>query len=247
MDVKMMFLSNVEIRRFIKGFIGVFLITILLSLGVSYIHVNIIKGKVIENNQAILGQILSKKPDLENQIVNIITQGKSKENIELGKKVLNKYNYDSSISLEYEPIISSSINEIFNINVLFVIIIFILFLILSISYFKKIYRDIKDMTDYVYHSSEGRSYEMKNRNQEGQIGLLKPELLKMTTILKEKVELLNNEKIFLNNTISDISHQLKTPMTSLIILNDLRYEDLPKEPKIEFLDKKKSQLKRMEG
>ena len=193
----MMFLSNVEIRRFIKGFIGVFLITILLSLGVSYINVNIIKGKVIENNQAILGQILSKNPDLENEIVDIITQGKSKENIELGKGVLNKYNYDSSISLEYEPIISSSINEIFNINVLFVIIIFILFLILSISYFKKIYRDIKDMTDYVYHSSEGRSYEMKNRNQEGQIGLLKTELLKMTTILKEKVELLNNEKIFL--------------------------------------------------
>ena len=227
MDVKMMFLSNVEIRRFIKGFIGVFLITILLSLGVSYINVNIIKGKVIENNQAILGQILSKNPDLENEIVDIITQGKSKENIELGKGVLNKYNYDSSISLEYEPIISSSINEIFNINVLFVIIIFILFLILSISYFKKIYRDIKDMTDYVYHSSEGRSYEMKNRNQEGQIGLLKTELLKMTTILKEKVELLNNEKIFLNNTISDISHQFKTPMTSLIILNDLMYEDLP--------------------
>ena len=227
----MMFLSNVEIRRFIKGFIGVFLITILLSLGVSYINVNIIKGKVIENNQAILGQILSKNPDLENEIVDIITQGKSKENIELGKGVLNKYNYDSSISLEYEPIISSSINEIFNINVLFVIIIFILFLILSISYFKKIYRDIKDMTDYVYHSSEGRSYEMKNRNQEGQIGLLKTELLKMTTILKEKVELLNNEKIFLNNTISDISHQLKTPMTSLIILNDLMYEDLPTETK----------------
>ena len=242
----MMFLSNVEIRRFIKGFIGVFLITILLSLGVSYINVNIIKGKVIENNQAILGQILSKNPDLENEIVDIITQGKSKENIELGKGIINKYNYDSSISLEYEPIISSSINEIFNINVLFVIIIFILFLILSISYFKKIYRDIKDMTDYVYHSSEGRSYEMKNRNQEGQIGLLKTELLKMTTILKEKVELLNNEKIFLNNTISDISHQLKTPMTSLIILNDLMYEDLPTETKIEFLDKIKSQLNRME-
>ena len=205
----MMFLSNVEIRRFIKGFIGVFLITILLSLGVSYINVNIIKGKVIENNQAILGQILSKNPDLENEIVDIITQGKSKENIELGKGVLNKYNYDSSISLEYEPIISSSINEIFNINVLFVIIIFILFLILSISYFKKIYRDIKDMTDYVYHSSEGRSYEMKNRNQEGQIGLLKTELLKMTTILKEKVELLNNEKIFLNKNTYDFAYYTK--------------------------------------
>ena len=246
MDVKMMFLSNVEIRRFIRGFIGLFLITIILLLGVSYINVNIIKDKVVENNQAILGQILAKNPDLESDIVDIITQGKSKENVELGKQVLNKYNYDSSINLKYEPIISSSIKDIFNVNILFVIIVFLLFLILTLCYFKKIYKDIKDMTDYVYHSSEGRNYEMKNRNQEGQIGLLKTELLKMTTILKEKVELLNAEKVFLNNTISDISHQLKTPMTSLIILNDLMYEDLPKETKIEFLDKIKSQLTRME-
>lgn len=102
------------------------------------------------------------------------------------------------------------------------------------------------MTEYVYNSSEGRNFEMKNRNQEGQIGILKTELLKMTNILKEKVELLNKEKIFLNDIISDISHQLKTPMTSLIILNDLMYDDLPKETRVEFLDKIKSQLSRME-
>lgn len=102
------------------------------------------------------------------------------------------------------------------------------------------------MTDYVYNISEGRNFEMKNRNQEGQIGILKTELLKMTNILKEKVKLLNKEKIFLNDIISDISHQLKTPMTSLIILNDLMYDDLPKETKVEFLDKIKSQLSRME-
>ena len=53
------------------------------------------------------------------------------------------------------------------------------------------------MTDYVYHSSEGIDFEMKKRNQEGQIGLLKTELLKMTNILKEKVDLLNKEKVFL--------------------------------------------------
>ena len=79
MDVKMMFLSNVEIIRFIRGFIGLFLITIILLLGVSYINVNIIKDKVVENNQAILGQILAKNPDLESDIVDIITQGKTKE------------------------------------------------------------------------------------------------------------------------------------------------------------------------
>ena len=54
--------------------------------------------------------------------------------------------------------------------------------------------------------------------------------------------LLHSEKIFLNDTISDISHQLKTPMTSLMLLTDLMYNDLDKEKKIEFLDRINAQL-----
>ncbi len=246
MDVKVMFLSNIEVKSFIIKYIGLFLVSLMLSLGVSFLSVNIIKNKVVENNQALIGNIISENPNMESNIVSIITQGNSKENLELGKEILEKYNYDNRISLRNEPIITSSIKSLFNLNALLIFVIFVMIFALVIYYFKKIYNDIKDMTDYVYNSSEGRNFEMNNKNQEGQIGLLKTELLKMTTVLKEKVELLNKEKIFLNDTISDISHQLRTPMTSLIILNDLMYEDIPKETKIEFLNKIKSQLKRME-
>ena len=241
-----MFRYNVEMKSFIRRFIILVFTALILCNVVTILSLNIIKDKVVENNQAIIGNILTDRPDLEEEIIDIITQGNSKENIELGRKILSKYNYNSNITLKNEPIINESTKYIFNINWIYICIILILSMILALSYFKKIYDDIKDMTDYVYNSSEGRNFEMKNRNQEGQMGLLKTELIKMTNILKEKVELLNNEKIFLNNTISDISHQLKTPMTSLIILNDLMYEDLTKETKIEFLDKMKSQLNRME-
>jgi len=237
---------NVEMKSFIRRFSVLFLVAIIMCSGVTLINLRIIKDKVVENNQAIIGNILSKRPELEEDIIDIVTQGNSKDNVDFGQKILSKYNYNNNISLNNEPIINESIRYIFNINWMFLCIILILFIILALSYFKKIYEDIKDMTDYVYNSSEGVRFEMKNRNQDGQIGLLKTELIKMTNILKEKVELLNNEKLFLNNTISDISHQLKTPMTSLVILNDLMYEDLPQEAKIEFLDKIKSQLNRME-
>ncbi|WP_419726887.1 sensor histidine kinase [Terrisporobacter petrolearius] len=233
-------------KSFIRRFSVLFLVAIIMCSGVTLINLRIIKEKVVENNQAIIGNILSKRPELEEDIIDIVTQGNSKDNVDFGQKILSKYNYNNNISLNNEPIINESIRYIFNINWMFLCIILILFIILALSYFKKIYEDIKDMTDYVYNSSEGRRFEMKNRNQDGQIGLLKTELIKMTNILKEKVELLNNEKLFLNNIISDISHQLKTPMTSLVILNDLMYEDLPQETKIEFLDKIKSQLNRME-
>ena len=237
---------NPEIKSYVKSFFILFVITIVLCVGTTFSAINIIKDKVIENNQAIIGQIISQRPEVEEEIIDIITQGNSKENINLGKEILAKYNYGNNLSLTNEPIIKESMSKIFIIFLILICFVLIVSLILAILYFRKIYKDIKDMTDYVYNSSEGRNFDMKNRNQEGQIGLLKTELIKMINILKEKVELLNNEKIFLNEVISDISHQLKTPMTSLIILNDLMYEDLPKETKIEFLDKIKSQLNRME-
>lgn len=241
-----MFLSNVEVKGFIRNYLILFTITIVFSIGISFVSINIIKNKVVENNQAIIGSIVAVNPSFEKEIINVITQGRSTKNLNLGKDILNKYNYNEKISLNNEPIIKSSLPKIIRLNALFIVVIFLVIILMVMVYFKNFYNDIKDMTDYVYHSSEGRDFEMKKRNQEGQIGLLKTELLKMTNILKEKVDLLNKEKVFLNDTISDISHQLKTPMTSLIILNDLMYGDISKETKHEFLNKIKSQLTRME-
>ena len=242
----MRILSNPEIKKYNISIIALFLITIILSIFVNTLNLNIIKADVIQNNQAIVGNIVSKYPELEKDIVYVITQAKNKENTDLGAKVLQKYNYDSSTNLSQEPIVQNNIYKMLKINILFITFVFLCLITISFYFFIKIYRDIKDMTDYVYHSSEGREYQMKNKNQEGQMGLLKTELMKMTTVLKEKVALLHSEKIFLNDTISDISHQLKTPMTSLMLLTDLMYNDLDKEKKIEFLDRTNAQLSRMD-
>ena len=55
-------------------------------------------------------------------------------------------------------------------------------------------------------------------------------------------------RIFLKDTISDISHQLKTPLSSLIMLNDLILQDKNMEEEVQrdFLEKTSIQLERME-
>ncbi|WP_107616112.1 sensor histidine kinase [Clostridioides difficile] len=244
--MKIVFLYNPEVKKFLSKYVTLMFVVIIISIGFSVINVSLTKDMIVRNNQAIIGTLSSKYPNLESEIVDIITQGKSMENTDYGKKILSKYNYDKSIRINSEPIISKLVLDTIKINIILVCIIFILILVLVVRYFKSIYNDLSDMTKYVYYSSEGKPFDMKNKNQEGQIGLLKTELLKMTTILNEKVELLKREKIFLNNTISDISHQLKTPMTSLIMLNDLLYNDVPYEVKIDFLNKIKNQLNRMD-
>ena len=50
----------------------------------------------------------------------------------------------------------------------------------------------------------------------------------------------------LADSMADISHQLKTPLTSLLVLNDL-LADNPAEPdRAKFLDRMRSQLNRIE-
>ena len=76
---------NVEMKSFIRRFIALFFIAIVFGVATTFVNLKIIKSKVVENNQAIVGNILSKKPEMEDEIIDIITQGNSKENMDLGK------------------------------------------------------------------------------------------------------------------------------------------------------------------
>ena len=63
--------------------------------------------------------------------------------------------------------------------------------------------------------------------------MLSDEVEKLVIKLREQTERLQNDKIFLADSIADISHQIKTPLTSInLILNFLREEDITYERRI---------------
>lgn len=57
-------------------------------------------------------------------------------------------------------------------------------------------------------------------NREGELSILKNEVYKTTVFLKEQAENSLQDKTNLKDSISNISHQLKTPLTSISILLD---------------------------
>jgi len=80
-------------------------------------------------------------------------------------------------------------------------------------------------------------------NSEGVSSILENEIYKTTVHLRESCDTSLKDKMILKDSISDISHQLKTPLTSIMIMVDniIDDKDMPEEIREEFMaDIKKS-------
>lgn len=108
------------------------------------------------------------------------------------------------------------------------------------------YREIEKLSGYLRQISGG-DYSLDVRdNQEGELSILKNDIYKVTLMLSEQSSLLQQEKIELTNAISDISHQLKTPLTSMTMMAELLSDpELPAEKRREFTRNIRIQLERI--
>lgn len=93
----------------------------------------------------------------------------------------------------------------------------------------------------------GGDYSLEIRdNQEGELSILKNELYKVTTMLSEQRNLYKNHQERLAEAIADISHQLKTPLTSMSVMADLLdHDQLEPEKRAQFTKSLQIQVERM--
>lgn len=78
--------------------------------------------------------------------------------------------------------------------------------------------------------------------REDALGILQSEIYKLVTLLKEQSDHEKEQKCYLADMLSDISHQLKTPLTGITIMTDLlKNPDLPAEKRMEFVERIDSQ------
>ncbi|MBM7581779.1 signal transduction histidine kinase [Caldicoprobacter guelmensis] len=109
------------------------------------------------------------------------------------------------------------------------------------------YKQIRKLSDYLRRICSGEHFLDIRDNVEGELSILKNEIYKVTLMLSEYNKKLQQEKLRLSEHMADISHQLKTPITSMMVMVDLLgNEDLPPEKRREFTARISSQLKRIE-
>ena len=114
-----------------------------------------------------------------------------------------------------------------------------------IYYTKKRYDEIECLNDYLTMVCSGNYNLSIDTNKEGELSILKNNLYKIMILLRSQNESLIHDKAYLADSIADISHQLKTPLTSIMMMTDLIKNTECSEKTIEFADIIENQTDKM--
>ncbi len=197
--------------------------------------------QILYNNDAEIISSLKDNPDAEIKVIKVIS-GKADVNAEDGKVILSQYGVQQND-------IKNLSNELYT-NAFLIslpgILAFVLLLICCVYFIDKQYKRINEITAYSQRVLQ-KDYSLDIReNVEGDISNLKNEIYKLTVMLREQSEQQTEDNKRLATALSDVSHQLKTPMTSLFVMTDLiKQDNIPKEKKQEFMDTIQNQLERI--
>lgn len=188
-------------------------------------NVNIVINEIVNNIQ-------EQYPDVDiNKIISMLNdENVSKEN------VLSQYGIDIS---KDSAILTNDLlyrnNVIMNLSI--ILIFSIIIIIVFVLYNKRQKNKIKEITNYI-EQINNKNYALDIQdNNEDELSVLKNELYKITVMLKEQAENSAKDKINLKNSLEDISHQLKTPLTSITIMLDniLDSPDMDLQTRNEFI------------
>ena len=196
------------------------ILSFILVFNIFYIKLND-KNRIRYNQtlNSIIYQVSIKYPLVNNKDIIEILDGKV-----ISQNVLKEYGID----IDDDYLILNSKKDYIQsliINNTIIIIFIILFILISFINKKNQSKKIKEITNLIEQINRKNYYLNIDNNTEDELSILKNEIYKTTIMLKEEAYNSNKDKDNIKKSIEDISHQLKTPLTSISIMLDNIIDD----------------------
>ncbi|MBD8499525.1 HAMP domain-containing sensor histidine kinase [Paenibacillus arenosi] len=236
----------------LKSHMLMFSILLLLYVGYQFVtyqqFYNQLKADSITTWGEITARLVEQNPNNEAEIMKVLTNHSTDSNLykEKGKDIFRQYGIDEVLKTELFPMLNNHIAS-HNQSIFWGLLILACMLFgTSYWHYKIIFYNIKQLTSAARKIIEGDYSVVINENKEGELAKLAASFRSMKDIIRKSMQDLLEEKKFLGQMLQDISHQLKTPLTTISIYNELMLnEQLPRQQQVQLLQNNEVQITRM--
>jgi signal transduction histidine kinase len=240
------YFSNPEIK--ISSSVLALMMALMLAFTLLVLKFNYesLKESYVKSIGAVAVRVIAKDPGMESEIMPIITSKISSKESSAGKTFMQQY----GLNKDTENAIFPYLNQIIFKNFAGIILIFIIMgvILFTLNYvqYGYFYDRIRNLTNGAKKVLEGKYDISICEDREGDLSKLANSFNSMRDVIRNNINDLKEEKQFLAELLSDISHQLKTPLSSLILYNDIMLsKNLNEEQQKTFLISNKNQLDKM--
>ncbi|MCV2271832.1 HAMP domain-containing histidine kinase [Clostridioides difficile] len=238
--------SNKDIKIFFLVIISVLLMFIVVGQIVVINITNDYKSALLEHDYNIAGYLNSMGVD-KSKIPAVFTTNEDKYTLK-GKEILNTARYDFGTDDSFMPSVKLFQGKYIKTMFLYLFVFFTMIIFILYVYFFRQQNKIEEASYKIDSFMNGNINVRLNTYEEGSLSKLFGSIDAMSTSLNTHILKEKQNKEFLKNTISDVSHQLKTPLTALMMYNQILQEESHNSEIVEnFVQKSQNELERIES
>lgn len=233
-----------ETKTLLIAITAICLVSFLLAGGIATLLAKNFQQELLLHDYGVAGHLLNNESELS---ISAFTSQSNENDIERGKEALVSIGYDETTSMRFLPAVQTYRNQaMLSIFLLLVFLFGVIYLSLFL-YLRRQHKAFSNAENTIRQFLDGNTTSRIECSQAGDWYSLFHAINEMATILSAHAENQRQTKEFLQEIISDVSHQIKTPLSALKMYHEIIESHKDDASTVSsFTEKSQREIKRME-
>ena len=233
-----------ETKKLLLAITIICLVSFLLAVGISFLLTKNFQHELLLHDYGVSGYQLNHEDELQ---ISAFTSLPNENDIERGREALASIGYDETASMRFLPAVQTYRTQtVLSIFVLLVFLFGAIYLSLFL-YLQRQHKAFSNAENTIRQFLDGNTTSRIECSQAGDWYSLFHAINEMATILSAHAENQRQTKEFLQDIISDVSHQIKTPLSALKMYHEIIESHKDDAATVSsFTEKSQREIKRME-